>query len=97
MQSWPVCHIRDTTELYLAILRAILQGQNPPHGKHGFYLASPGSVVWEDLYRAMAKRLAERGLVESEEVTLAGDAELEAMAKGLESPVSMVRLQLGGQ
>lgn len=90
-------HISDTTELYISILLAILKGQNVPNGKQGYYLASSGNVVWNDLYKAMAKRLYEKGVIESDEVTLAGEAELHKMAEGLESPSTMVRVQLGGQ
>lgn len=97
LQTWPVCHVDDTAELYIAILRAILEGQNPPHGKQGYYLASPGSIAWDDLYHGMAKRLLEKGVIDTDEVTLAGEKEVEQMAKGLACPPSMVSFQLGGQ
>lgn len=96
-QSWPVSHISDTTELHISILRAILKGQNVPNGKQGYYLASSGNVVWNDLYKAMVKRLYERGVIESDEVRPAGEAEPQKMAEGLKSPSNMVRAQLGGQ
>lgn len=97
LQTWPVCHIDDTADLYLAILRAILENRDPPHGKRGYYLASSGSVGWDDLYQAMAKRLFEKKVIETDEVTRAGETEIAQMAKGLGCPPAFVRLQLGGQ
>ncbi|KAJ7826053.1 hypothetical protein B0H14DRAFT_1277479 [Mycena olivaceomarginata] len=47
--SWPVCHILDNTTLYLQLLRRILAGDDVPHGKNGYYLASSGSIVWDEL------------------------------------------------
>ncbi|TKX24272.1 NAD dependent epimerase-like protein 7 [Elsinoe australis] len=43
--TWPVCHVIDNANLYIELLRAILEGENPDHGKQGFYLASSGSVA----------------------------------------------------
>jgi hypothetical protein len=74
-----------------------LKDQDPQHGKVGYYLASSGSVAWIDLYQAMAKRLYEKGVIDSEEVTRAGETEIAEMAKGLGAPPKYVRLQLGGQ
>jgi hypothetical protein len=74
-----------------------LKGQQPPHGKNGYYLASPGSIAWVDLYEAMAKRLYDKGVIETKEVTRAGEADIAEMAKGLGVPSKYVRLQLGGQ
>lgn len=31
--------------MYIELLRKILQGENPGHGKNGYYLASPGSIA----------------------------------------------------
>ncbi|KAK9311145.1 hypothetical protein V1524DRAFT_77288 [Lipomyces starkeyi] len=95
--SWPVCHISDNSSLYLDILRAILSGQNPAHGKKGFYLASSGSVKWHDLYGAMAKTLVKRGAIHDETLTPADDAALEEMAKVLQGVKSYVPAELGGR
>ena len=94
--TWPVCHISDNTDLYLTLLRAILSNKPPPSGKQGYYLASPGSVAWEDIYASMARALKQRGIVGSDTVKPASTAEQEQMAKGLGCPAALVPLQLGG-
>ncbi|TEA16010.1 hypothetical protein C8034_v001041 [Colletotrichum sidae] len=94
--AWPVCHIIDTTTLYLQILRSILNNENPGHGKNGYYLASSGSVQWNDLYRAMAKALLKRGVVPTDEVIPADENSLKAMAKGLDGDLSLVEMHLAG-
>ncbi|RAH58440.1 NAD dependent epimerase/dehydratase family protein [Aspergillus piperis CBS 112811] len=80
---WPVCHISDTAELYLHILRKILLGEEIGDGKHGFFLAASGSVPWNKVYCAMAKALAKRGFVEDEDVVQADDQVLERMGEAL--------------
>lgn len=95
--TWPVCHVTDNASLYLHILRRILSGQDPGHGKNGYYLASPGSVAWDDLYSAMAKRLAERNVVDSDKVVMADDAAMEKMAEALRCPKEFVAVQIGGK
>jgi nucleoside-diphosphate-sugar epimerase len=96
---WPVCHVDDNTGLYVALLDAILAGRNPGSGTRGYYLASSGSVLWKDLYAAMARRLAERGIVDDAAVIpAAGDVEvLTKMGKGLGCPPELVALNLGGR
>ncbi|KAK4941019.1 hypothetical protein LTR10_018939 [Elasticomyces elasticus] len=93
---WPICHVRDTTSLYLQILYSILAGEKPNHGKKGYYLAASGSIAWKELYSVMAKALAARGIVDDANVAPANDESLEAMAKGLGCPKEFVSLQLGG-
>ncbi|KIX99374.1 uncharacterized protein Z520_04950 [Fonsecaea multimorphosa CBS 102226] len=95
--SWPVCHVYDNTTLYLALLRAILKGEKPGSGKHGYYLASSGHVAWEDLYAAIAGALAKRGAVDDETVQPATEQTLERMGKALGCPKELVALQLGGR
>lgn len=95
-QVWPVCHVDDTTTLYFCLLKAILLGQNPDAGKHGFYLAASGSVAWQDLYAAMAVSLARRGVVDDATVTTADAAALAGMGAALGCPPELVRLRLGG-
>ena len=95
-QTWPVCHILDNTNLYIELLRAMLSDSNPPSGKQGYYLASPGSVAWMDIYTAMARALSQRGVVDDEAVKEATDEDLEGMAKALGCPKAMVAFQLGG-
>ncbi|KAM7208195.1 NAD(P)-binding protein [Naviculisporaceae sp. PSN 640] len=97
--SWPVCHIQDNTSLYISLLRGILKGgeESPDHGRNGFYLASSGSVVWDDLYEAMAVTLAKRGVIEDSTVVRADQTALEKMGavfKG--APPEFVSFFVGG-
>lgn len=93
---WPVCHVEDNTALYISILRGILEGRDIGSGERGYFLASPGSVAWEDIYGVMAKALEKRGVVDSEEVERADEGALEKMGEGLECPAGFVGMQLGG-
>lgn len=92
-----MCHIVDNTTLYLAILRSILNKEEPGHGKRGYYLAASGSVAWDELYAAMATALAKRGAIKNDAIEDADDAALEKMASGLDCPKSFVEVQLGGK
>lgn len=83
--------------MYIELLRKILSGENPGHGKNGYYLASPGSVAWIDIYSAMAKALAKRKVVDSEVVRKADDAALQKMAEGLGCAREAVAIHLGGK
>lgn len=95
-QTWPVCHVVDNTTLYLELIRAILSGKKPGSGKKGYYLASPGSVAWEDIYAAIATSLAKRGLVDDEVVKPATEQNVSEMGAALGCPEELVGLQLGG-
>ena len=94
-----MCHIIDNTNLYISILRAILDGGSsdpPPSGKKGYYLAASGSVAWTDIYAAMARALAQRGVVDDDTVTPASDEVRGEMGKALGYPKQLVGLQIGG-
>ncbi|PIB01679.1 hypothetical protein CB0940_01250 [Cercospora beticola] len=65
---WPVCHISDTVSLYSHILTKILNGEDPPHGKNGYYLASTGPVAWEKIYAAIASALFAKGVIADEKL-----------------------------
>ncbi|OHE91510.1 hypothetical protein CORC01_13206 [Colletotrichum orchidophilum] len=95
--TWPVCHVVDNATLYLQLLRAILDGENPGHGKTGYYLASPGSVAWDDLYSAMAKALKKQNVITDDSVVPADESSLSKMAQGLSTESSLVELRLGGK
>ncbi|KAH7394508.1 hypothetical protein BKA66DRAFT_410827 [Pyrenochaeta sp. MPI-SDFR-AT-0127] len=94
---WPVCHIHDNTTLYVELLRQILLGQELGNGKNGYYLASSGAVAWIDIYTAMAKSLAKRNVVDSEEVKKVDDAALGKIGQALACPKEMVAVQIGGK
>lgn len=83
--------------MYFSLLRAILSGSDVDHGKNGYYLASPGSVAWDDIYDAMAAALLKRGIIDNAKVGLADQASLERMAQGLGYPPEFVAFQLGGK
>lgn len=94
--TWPVCHVEDNSTLYLEILRGILEDRDIGSGKEGYFLASPGSVAWDDIYAAMAKALKKRGVVDSEEIERADQEALEKMGDGMDCPADFVPMQLGG-
>ena len=97
--TWPVCHVIDNTNLYLEMLRAMLTSGGSkmlPSGKQGYYLAASGSVAWADLYAAIARALAQRGVIEDDVVKPATDDAIGKMAAGLGCPKGLVPLQLGG-
>ncbi|CAI6327536.1 unnamed protein product [Periconia digitata] len=102
--SWPVCHIDDNTALYVAILRAALEGRDDvPFGKDGWYLASSGSVAWKQFYEGVAKPMKKMGVVESEQVER-WDGDEEAL-RGMwgawghpgEPTLELVRMVIGGE
>lgn len=96
-QTWPVCHVVDTASLYIELLREILSGADPDHGKNGYYLASSGSVRWKDIYAALAKGLAKRNVVDDETVGEADDAILQEMGRALHCSPDFVTVQVGGK
>lgn len=83
--------------LYLDLLRNILSGNDMGHGKNGYYLASSGSIAWNDIYRAMAKSLAQRQVIATDAVEVADGDALEKMGNALGCPPPLVSLFLGGQ
>jgi hypothetical protein len=91
-----VCHVRDNTAVYVKLLDSILRGEDVGYGKNGYYLASSGSAAWRDIYVAIAKALAKRGVVGSSEVRRVDDVTLEKMSKALGCPKEMVPVQIGG-
>lgn len=94
---WPVCHVLDNTSLYLDILRAILLGaKDLGHGRNGYFLASPGSVAWDDLYTAMAAALAKRHIIGDDSVVPANESILEQIGEALGCPAQFVPVQMGG-
>ncbi|KAF0321646.1 nad dependent epimerase dehydratase family protein [Colletotrichum asianum] len=90
-QTWPVCHISDNTSLYIALARAILDGSNPDHGKLGYYLASSGSASWDDIYAAVAKAMAKRGVIDDDTVAPVTEEALRKISDALNvEPASAV-------
>ena len=82
--------------MFIRILHGILAGENIGSGKDGYYLASPGSVAWDDLYAAMAQALAQRKVIKSATVEEATQVHLEKMGVGIGCPKEVVVVQLGG-
>lgn len=91
-----MCHIDDTVSLYIQLLRKILSEEAIGHNRHGYYLASPGSVAWADLYEEMAKALVQHGAVDDETLHEASDKSLEEAAKALGCPKEFVPVEMGG-
>ncbi|KAI0966471.1 hypothetical protein F4678DRAFT_475962 [Xylaria arbuscula] len=95
--TWPVCHVRDNTNMYLELMRKILTGANPDYGKNGYYLAASGSVTWDDLYTAMAAALAKRNVILDDKILTASDHNIETMAQGLGCTKDLVPVMIGGK
>ncbi|CAJ2500727.1 Uu.00g035800.m01.CDS01 [Anthostomella pinea] len=94
--TWPVCHVVDNTIMYLDLMRKILADEDPGYGKNGYYLASSGSVAWDDLYLAMASALTKRNIIADDSVLLANDQILETLASVFGVPKELVPVTLGG-
>lgn len=95
--SWPVCHVSDTVGLYLEMLRGMLEGRELGHGRQGYFLASPGSVGWEEIYEVIGRALKRRGLVDDEAVGQADREILGKMAEALGCGREWVGVQVGGR
>ncbi|KAF4870042.1 hypothetical protein CGCSCA1_v010769 [Colletotrichum siamense] len=96
-QTWPVCHISDNTSLYIALARAILSGSNPDHGKFGYYLASSGSANWDEIYAAVAKAMAKRGVIDDDTVAPVTDEALRKMSDALNVEPASAVSKVGGK
>ncbi len=81
----------------MQILHSILAGENPGFGKNGYYLASSGSLAWNDIYKVMAKALAKRNVIASAEVERADDAAMEKLAQAFGGSKDMAVVQIGGE
>ncbi|KAI8313687.1 hypothetical protein K4K61_007121 [Colletotrichum sp. SAR11_59] len=95
--TWPVCHISDNTSLYIALARAILDGSNPDHGKLGYYLASSGSASWDDIYAAVAKAMAKRGVIDDDTVAPVTDEALRKISDALNVEPASAVSKVGGK
>ena len=91
-----MCHIYDTTALYVALLIKISKEEEIDNGRKGYYLASPGSIAWTDLYKQMAVALAKRGVIDDDTVHEVSDDSLEEAGKALGCPKEFVPAQMGG-
>ncbi|CAN9095888.1 unnamed protein product [Alternaria alternata] len=92
--TWPVCHVLDNTSLYLDLIRSMLQERSIGYGKSGYYIASPGSIAWDDIYDAYSLELKKQGVVDDETVKDADDSIQEKMAEILDGIPA--KIQLGG-
>lgn len=81
----------------MELLKNILSGNNPGHGRDGYYLASSGSVAWSAIYSKMAEALAKREIIGSDEVKNADDEAVEKLARALNCPKELVIVQIGGK
>ncbi|KAF9890734.1 hypothetical protein FE257_005600 [Aspergillus nanangensis] len=94
--AWPVCHVADTADLYIHLLRKILLGEDIGYGKNGYYLAASGFLPWSKMYEALAKGLAKRGVVDHPTVEQADEKALAQMGEALNVPGPVVPVLLGG-
>ncbi|PYH91876.1 NAD dependent epimerase/dehydratase family protein [Aspergillus ellipticus CBS 707.79] len=96
-QTWPVCHVIDTATLYLQILRKILSGEDIGHGKNGYYLASSGPITWNEVYKAFAKALYKRKVVDDDDVHQVDEESRVKMAEGLGVKPQEIQVLMGGK
>jgi hypothetical protein len=78
------------------MLKGILAGEDIGSGRDGFFLASPGSVAWPDMYEAIGRALAKRGVVDDATVKPATDEIQSQMGVALGRPAEQVPFELGG-
>lgn len=78
-------------------MRDILLAKDIGCNKEGYYLASPGSVAWSDIYKTMATQLKKSNIVDHDNVGLADDEALQKMGDALGCPKGVVPVQLGGK
>jgi hypothetical protein len=72
----------------------MLQERSIGYGKSGYYIASPGSIAWDDIYDAYSLELKKQGVVDDETVKDADDSIQEKMAEILDGIPA--KIQLGG-
>jgi hypothetical protein len=69
--------------LYIFLLRKILDKEELPHGRRGYYVYPPGLIAWEDLQDTIAGALYRRVIIDSPELKLADDTILEKIGPAL--------------
>jgi len=76
----------------------MLDREEIPHGKQGYYLCSPGQVAWQDIYAALAQALHRKVVIDSPDLIPANDEILEMMAPtlGVEGKASVIG-KIGGK
>lgn len=87
----------DTAKFYLQLLKSILEGNQPDHSRNGIYLISAGNVIWDDLYKSIAKALLKRGVVRDDSIVLASGETRQQMAEALGIPASSVEAKISGK
>jgi nucleoside-diphosphate-sugar epimerase len=65
---WSRIHVEDLAELYIVLLKAVLDGKSIPSGKKGVYFAESGSAPHLEMSTKIAKAGKELGLLPSAEV-----------------------------
>jgi hypothetical protein len=96
LQTWPVSSVHDTITLYTSLLGDITAGKDISYGKKGYYMAASGSQAWTDIYAAVGKALAKRGVIDDASVGEVSEANFEKAAQALGGPREFVPVQMGG-
>ncbi|KAK0474214.1 NAD-P-binding protein [Armillaria novae-zelandiae] len=96
--EWPLCHLKDTTSLYMTLVNSILDGKDVPHGKKGgYYFGVNGEFSWKMLYEGIAASLAKRGLVDDAAVAKPSAENYDKVAQVLGGPKEMVDISVAGR
>ncbi|KAF5589024.1 nad dependent epimerase dehydratase family [Fusarium subglutinans] len=93
--SDPVYSISNTIN-YAILIKAVLNGQDLNYSKNSFYLASSSRVCWMDLYKAVAKALYNRGLINDDYVRPITKEARETIGKGLGITPDTIKLKVAG-
>jgi hypothetical protein len=79
------------------MIKAMVTDQHPGYGKQGYYLASSGKVLWDDIYASIAKALKKRGVISSCKVQDMTDGALAQIAAAQGVETSSVRVKMAGR
>lgn len=66
--AWSHVHVQDLADLYLVLLRRVVEGESIPSGKKGIYFAESGLNSQLEMAEKVARAAKELGLLPSDEV-----------------------------
>ncbi|KAL2072622.1 hypothetical protein VTL71DRAFT_11965 [Oculimacula yallundae] len=65
---WSRVHILDLTNMFLLLVRAIIDGSNLPYGKTGYYFVENGFQTWKSISEGIGKAGKQLGAFETEAI-----------------------------
>lgn len=73
-------HINDLADLYVILLKNLLDGNNIKTGREGYYFAENGVHYWKDISARVGKLLKEKGLVKTDQVAQLQPEQIQKLA-----------------